>query len=104
MQYFKVREVLANDSGNTDEHIVGRDENAPFESWTEHESSEADELLSAEESKILGHWYYDGERDEFIFDRTAASFLGVKDHHDAQSPHVVTRILNSLMPPAFTST
>lgn len=95
MQYFKVREVLANDSGNADEHIVGRDENAPFESWTEHESSEADELLSAEESKILGHWYYDGERDEFIFDRTAASFLGVKDHHDAQSPHVVTRILNS---------
>ena len=95
MQYFKVREVLANDSGNADEHIVGRDENAPFESWTEHESSEADEILSAEESKILGHWYYDGERDAFILDRAAASFLGAVDHHNAQSPHVVTRSLNS---------
>lgn len=95
MQYSKVREVLANDFGNANKHIVGRDENAPFESWLQHGTNEAVDPLSAEDSKLLGHWYYDGEREVFIVDRTTATFIGATDHHEAQSTHILVRNLNS---------
>lgn len=94
MPYFKVREVIANDTGNVDESAVGRTDTAIADYWLQQEASESD-LATKEENNLLGHWAYDGDRGVFIIDKTSASFIGIEDYHQPVTAEQIIACLSS---------
>ncbi len=43
--------------------------------------------------QMLGHWYYDGTREQFLFDRTCAEILNCPDHHQW---YPISTVVNAL--------
>lgn len=95
MPYFKVREVIAKDTGNVNETAVGRTDAAEADNRLQQEAAEAAALANTGENKLLGHWAYDGDREVFIIDKTSAGFLGIEDYHQPVTADQIIARLNS---------